>query len=797
MPHVLAASYYSVNNNLNATLMVSNQGPRPLMVQPTLFSLDGQRLDVAPVILDGNTVRAFDVREWVRIGGASFREGSLQVSYTGKDVEFGGVVQLVNASRSLSFDEELSEPAMGFHSSQLESVWWLPSNRCEVQLVVSNTTDAPLSVTVKVDGERGRDRETEDLNLLPHETRVLDVRDFVGRRERALSEVGGISITHNGTPGAVLARGLIAEAEVGYSSVMEFSDPQNAKSTQLDGAGLRVGKVAGEKLNPIAVARNAGDAPTTLTGHITYTTNSGSTSNVTLPEVRLAGSEAKALDLAEAIRRNGLSDAKAVGLEFAYTGTPGSVVMAAQSVSQSRDQVFRLPIVDAQAQMSSTGFYPWSAEGNNRTVVYIKNTTDQAKKYTMQVGFAGGVYVVGLKTIEAGQTVAYDIRALRDQQTPDEQGLTIPLTATGGQVIWSLEGPSGLALIGRAEQVDVARGLSSTSSCQGCCQAGYFDSFCDPASVIGTSGETTQFTAFQRNVTCFGQITAPFAVSAVTWTSNDTTVATVDAGGLATAQDAGSTQIHATWEVWVGIDVDEGGGCIRQQEVADASATCDVRPRIDSLTPARGLIGSMISVTINGRGFRTPSTISFAGGGITADGIVVSSSTQLTAEFTISPNATPGNHAVTVTSRGQTSSNSKNFFVQVPGRLVPLDTPQAPNGIGPLRTPVNEDVVTLSGQVVVRNVCGVYRSYLFFLADQEGQRIFTNFTLDELFSNVVSPPQLAPPAYMPTNFGPNDAIEDLQFLGFSGGCLQNNEFQTFTQKFKITVNGTEYSPQRR
>ncbi len=44
------------------------------------------------------------------------------------------------------------------------------------------------------------------------------------------------------------------------------------------------------------------------------------------------------------------------------------------------------------------------------------------------------------------------------------------------------------------------------------------------------------------------------------------------------------------------------------------------------------------------------------------------------------------------------------------------------------------------------------------------------------------------------NFGPNDAIEDLQFLGFSGGCLQNDEFQTFTQKFKITVNGIAYFP---
>lgn len=49
--------------------------------------------------------------------------------------------------------------------------------------------------------------------------------------------------------------------------------------------------------------------------------------------------------------------------------------------------------------------------------------------------------------------------------------------------------------------------------------------------------------------------------------------------------------------------------------------------------------------------------------------------------------------------------------------------------------------------------------------------------------------------YEAVNFAANTpAIEDLQSLGFQGGCLGPNEFQTFTQKFKITINGTEYFP---
>jgi hypothetical protein len=38
------------------------------------------------------------------------------------------------------------------------------------------------------------------------------------------------------------------------------------------------------------------------------------------------------------------------------------------------------------------------------------------------------------------------------------------------------------------------------------------------------------------------------------------------------------------------------------------------------------------------------------------------------------------------------------------------------------------------------------------------------------------------------------AIEDIQLLGFVGGCLSTNQLQTFTQKFKITIGQSEYFP---
>lgn len=95
MPHVLAASYYSLKGGLNATLMLSNQGPHNLNIAVTLFNLSGARLAAPTITLEGNTVRGFDLNQWAA-GGPDFREGSLEIMYTGGDMELGGVVKLVD-----------------------------------------------------------------------------------------------------------------------------------------------------------------------------------------------------------------------------------------------------------------------------------------------------------------------------------------------------------------------------------------------------------------------------------------------------------------------------------------------------------------------------------------------------------------------------------------------------------------------------------------------------------------------------------------------------------------------------
>ena len=125
-PHLLAGSYYTINNNFSAKLLLNNKGPLPIEVRPTLFSLSGERFEASPVIVDANSHRFEDFANWAARAGEQFSEGSIHLFHHGKDLVLGAQIYLTDETHSLSFDEKLTELGKP-GSSKLEGVWWLPS----------------------------------------------------------------------------------------------------------------------------------------------------------------------------------------------------------------------------------------------------------------------------------------------------------------------------------------------------------------------------------------------------------------------------------------------------------------------------------------------------------------------------------------------------------------------------------------------------------------------------------------------------------------------------------------------
>jgi hypothetical protein len=660
-PHLLAASYYNVGNNLTATLMLNNKGPEPVEVKPTFFSLSGERLESAPVIVAGESFRNIDLRELGARPGTAFQEGSLQLFHRGPDLVIGAQLYLVDEAHRLSFDEKLVEFGAA-PSTQLESVWWLPSRKASVGLILSNTSYLEVAANVVINAGTPHP-ETVDVTLSPHETRVIKVeREKPGNGPNLRDNVGSASIHHSGVKGSLLARALIEDSSSGYSFSSQFYSPQGGKSSNYQGAGLRLTTPAGEELKPVVVARNVCDETSYLAGRVAYTTTDAQVGVVQLPKTKLEPGEAASLDIERAIGTQILSrNIAAASLEFDYTTAPGSVIIAAESVSSNGDQVFRVPMWDVPAQRSGTGGYPWFIEGDSSTFVYIKNVTDKEQQYTFSLTYEGGDYSLGLKSIKGSETVAFDLRAMRDNQVPEERGQTIPLDAKRGKIVWSVRGPDSLALLGRSEQVDLVKGTSSSYACVMCCPNSFRRAWIEPGELGLEFGSTGGVHGVQQDRTCYGSLTPAYYMGD-TWSVDNPVVLTVVGSGSdadITATGVGTANVEGSWEVYQYESVynyEQGyKECVVYSSVTEPSGGVAVKPRIS---------GSHTMWWFNGEtptGYQTEITLTTSANGqwsITSGSDKVSFTGNGTSSITLRSTArsiSPNDVTVQVTINGRTS----------------------------------------------------------------------------------------------------------------------------------------------
>lgn len=533
---------------------MNNKGNAILEVQPTLYNKQGQELQLPPVTVEPQNFRFINLADWAAIGGESYKSGNIKLFHYGKDLVLGAQIYLTDETRSLSYEEKLTELGK-FDSRRQEAVWWMPSNDTKVKIILTNTSDAPLDVTGRLAKKPNNVGNPQSVQLAAHQTKVFDLKDdFPNGNQFANAEIIALSLAHSGAKDALLARIFLAEPERGYSNVVQFSNPNGGKSAEYQGVGFQIEDIADQELKPVIVARNVGTAAATVTAKIPYTRANGTKGIISLPQEQLSGGEMRLLNTQKIIQRVRQENIKVASIEITYDTANGSVIVAAHSVSEDRNQVFRVPMWDPFGQRSPTGGYPWRIEGTSVTQNYIKNIADYEEDYVaFLVWENGGIYMLGVKPIAAHETVAIDIKRLRDEQIPDEQGRTIPLSVANGQLQWTLrrkdnqpddDTRANLALIGRSEQVDTAKGITNNYACQNCCPGTHISGFIFPASQEIEYGESATFASVEVEETCYG-FPYQFNIGA-NWTSSNSAMGAIS-GGSITPQSAGQSNIGASW----------------------------------------------------------------------------------------------------------------------------------------------------------------------------------------------------------------------------------------------------------
>lgn len=137
-------------------------------------------------------------------------------------------------------------------------------------------------------------------------------------------------------------------------------------------------------------------------------------------------------------------------------------------------------------------------------------------------------YVVGLRYVRPGETVAIDIRALRDSRTPDVEGRVLPPDIQSGQIHWLRR--HGPALVANLLTVNAAKRTASTFSFFCCyCSPRAVQLELDPGSKNAQVGEVIGEQLWEKLIDCHNMVTSYPVPSgeAVSWESSNYAVAYV------------------------------------------------------------------------------------------------------------------------------------------------------------------------------------------------------------------------------------------------------------------------------
>lgn len=685
----LVAPIFIEDDDFTSMLVMVNSSSVNTFADVVLTGMDGGEIARKRVQFTSHSQRHIEISALLHETSSSATTGRVEILQSPALKGMSVLAQLLltyqGSSKPNYIDEEISMPSAS-GSQTLRAV--TDGTDGSPILAITSLSSSTQRLTVECLFEQGR-IFSKFLDLFPGETLVTEAciartmhgaafqiaRDGEGKGPRGSV---GIALASDAIPGSFAAFGLVPHEDRGgkFFSGMVFDDPKMLVSSTTIFPGVPVGATnllpAGNFVPELALANfSLRDAHV----RVQYVHNSAGAA--VADEVKSVVVPARSTSSFRLQNLPGDPELKSSFL-LITEAAPGDIMSKVVSRSDSALREVELLGRDEQ-EHENGGSHPWTLQGETDSTLLLFNHTSEAQAVEVFLSRPKNLWQ---KTyhLQPLQTEVISFRGLLQDHVKDDHGRILPTNVLTGQVGWFTPGPGKVK--GRILQSNRTLAMARNFSCtEGYSLAG---ALVTTNTTTMDAGDTVNFASVLGLVSipvggelggCGGDPSIQGGSYSISWSSDTTNVAAISGSS---SQSTVSVQGVSGGESFVLATLtDSNFGC-----TASDGAFAIVKPKVNSISPAMGLVGAGVPVTIMGAGFASGATVN-AGQNITVSNVSVSSATKITATFTIANSAAAGgNHDVTVTVNGQ-ASGAQGFFVQVPTSLSVLSVVVLPDGPSP------------------------------------------------------------------------------------------------------------------
>lgn len=546
----LYVPYWTLEPGWHSEVELRNNRQVPMTVTPVVRTNSGNEVTLDPVSIPAGEISSVDLHEALmskapELVGCTLCYGSVSLQYSSPflhNLYAAAMVHFEGKPIAFHFDAGGSEPAMD--EGTRESIWWLPTETSDSQLIIANASSKPASIDTVLFDSAGK-RYVTSAQLGPRQTLRYSGRELV-TASGLLGTVGGVRVVVKKGSQSVFVTHIAYDTSSGFSALLKtFEDnPSDA----IEPITLRAPMMAlsspdpalhlpqDVKLEPKIFLRNTRGNALALTGEVYW--HGESTRGVTaLGDIQLAPNEMRTVDLGELQSRGVIpKDAPWAYVRLRYTGRYGDLVAIAASYAPSTEYGLQTPFSDIVG--SQWVGSKWYADPLRNSILSVGNALDKPATVEFTIHYTGGKYE-GERLLAPGEQLWVDMDKTIRNQVPDKNGNAIPPSVTSGSwTVRNKDNPLDPALFEGKLTIDKTYGHASYG-CGNCCSPA--DPYMSPDPFSGLVGDYWPNTLWGWNQCddTYWDVTG----NAYNWSTTNSSVLTVSSTGMSHGVGAGSAGV--------------------------------------------------------------------------------------------------------------------------------------------------------------------------------------------------------------------------------------------------------------